>query len=73
MAPQTSQTQKAGIRKAWQFECKDENGALSDCGYLIRNHALPELISFTIRHIKDSHQTDAPESYVKSCVTEVRF
>jgi hypothetical protein len=72
MAPQ-NQMQKAGTRTAWQFECKDEGGRLSDCGYLIRNHELPQLIGFTVKHVKESHNVDIPESYVRTTATEVRF
>lgn len=73
MAPQTSQTNKIGTRTGWQFECTKENGFPEDCGFLLRNHLLPQLVQFARTHVKDSHQVDVPDTYVESVSKKVTF
>jgi hypothetical protein len=73
MAPQTQQTKKPRTRTAWQFACKDEDGTFSECGYLLRDHDLAQLVQFSKRHAKESHGVEAPEAYFQGAATKVTF
>jgi predicted small metal-binding protein len=73
MAPQTQTKTKAGTRTAWQFACTDEDGTFSDCGYLIRNHDLKQLVRFSSQHAQDSHNVQAPASYFEGAAKKVTY
>lgn len=69
----TTQTPKNSSRQAYQFACTGEDGMSSDCGYLLRNHDLKQVVDFSQRHVKDSHQIDAPASYFEGAAKKVAF
>jgi predicted small metal-binding protein len=71
--PQTKTPSKAGARQAWQFACTEEDGTFSDCGYLLRNHDLRQLVRFSSQHAKDSHGVEAPDAYFEGAAKKVAY
>jgi predicted small metal-binding protein len=72
MATQT-RTKSIEARNAWQFECRKEDGSPEDCGFLLRDHDLPQLERMALTHIRETHKVEVPSTYPRSVAKEVKF